>query len=91
MDRRQIVITSTNTITELGYGKDEMWSNILSGKQGFSKKYNTITPRQTSFSGKINREKLKNDYFSPKEIDYLDDIAKFAVVAAVDLAKEKRY
>ena len=42
MQGRQIVITSMNSITELGYGNEEMWSNILSGKQGFSKKYKRI-------------------------------------------------
>ena len=63
---RQIVITSTNSITELGYGNEEMWSNILSGKQGFSKKYKTITPRQPSFSGQVDRSKMKEDYFSSK-------------------------
>jgi len=91
MQGRQIVITSMNSITELGYGNEEMWSNILNGKQGFSKKYKTITPRQTSFSGQVDRSKMKEDYFSSKEVDYLDDIAKFAVSATLDLAKEEQF
>ncbi len=91
MQGRQIVITSTNSISELGYGNSEMWSNILRGKQGFSKKYKTTAPRQTSFSGEVDRAKIQSDYFSSKEFDYLDDMAKFAVSATLDLAQEERF
>jgi len=94
---RRIVITGIGQVSPLGCEVDSVWKSILAGKSGITyiTKYD-LSAFRTRIAGSICPEFSTAGYVEGKENKHLDEVTKFAIVAAhkavedsgIDFSKE---
>jgi 3-oxoacyl-[acyl-carrier-protein] synthase II len=86
--KRRVVVTGMGVVTALGCQTQELWTRVCEGQSGirpFSRF--DCTRYRARFGGEIH-DWSPDAYVGPKEAKRLDRFCQFALVAAIEAAKE---
>ncbi len=86
---RRVVVTGIGLLSSIGVGKENVWTNLLSGKSGIKKINNFNTDEFTcKIAGYISNDESNDNYFNisshldNKEIKRNDRFIQYGIVAA---------
>ncbi len=86
--KRRVVVTGLGTVTALGCRVEELWNRVCNGESGISAFANIDCSQfRVKFGGEIAGW-TTDGYLSPKDAKHIDRFAQFALVAAVDAARD---